>query len=477
MDTMAGNVSAPVSIFSSDANTPELKMTMRDLASLGGVLKELGGEKMYDAPLEILRFINIIQLLNEAALGIKEPIEDEKMLYYRYVRTYNDLTPPDQKDIEHVIRLLQTNSWIAKQTRQIKLQDRGKRLMDALIRLANDTLAYYLKDDIGRSLFQARRDAEISEAYDDKGVSGGNRIASMIVNVEDAVQALENRQLELLAEKNALPQLQIIHELMMELEQKMKERLAQFQTIEESLIMTNLIQRGTVALAKGTTLSTSLLKKYVRFVTMQEIEIHQNVSPEKFRQYIFKMYNTETETNTPNVEDILSFMEQNLYTDEAMDGIWLPVKFTSPIGGADIDLAIDYLEHYEPKINEPFPETEPEQYEEQYVEGQTIEEIFKNAAWEVTKSKMDTEKIEQHLALHGDTQIEELILQTSSSSWSDAIKSLFVVSAMQANKKVAYTPAKNTTDYEKEWTWINDDDRKYTVSPRELRAKPPGRTE
>lgn len=73
------------------------------------------------------------------------------------------------------------------------MRDVGKRMMDALIRLANDSLAYYMHDDIGRSLFQARRDAELSEAYDDHGISGGNKIASMIRNVENAIQLMKER--------------------------------------------------------------------------------------------------------------------------------------------------------------------------------------------------------------------------------------------------------------------------------------------
>ena len=59
------------------------------------------------------------------------------------------------------------------------MRDVGKRMMDVLIRLANDSLAYYLNDDVARSL-SSKRDAELSEAYDDKGISGGNKLASMI---------------------------------------------------------------------------------------------------------------------------------------------------------------------------------------------------------------------------------------------------------------------------------------------------------
>ncbi|MFJ6209539.1 hypothetical protein [Lysinibacillus sp. NPDC092081] len=158
MDEMDTVKRAPISIFNVESNTAELKTSMRDIASLAGVLNELGSQQIYESPLEILRFLNTIQLLYEESLGLADVIEDTEMLYYRYRNTYIDDAPPTIKQLDHLIYILARNSWLTKQTRQIKLLDRGKRMMDALIRLANDSLAYYLQDDIGRSLFQARRD-------------------------------------------------------------------------------------------------------------------------------------------------------------------------------------------------------------------------------------------------------------------------------------------------------------------------------
>lgn len=99
----------------------------------------------------------------------------------------------------------------------------GKRLLDFLIRLANDSLAYYMHDDITRSLFQAKRDAELIEAYDDKSISGGNKLSSMIRNVEEAVEPLKDRELEYLTNRHPLKQIQFIDYLIEEMEIKMKE--------------------------------------------------------------------------------------------------------------------------------------------------------------------------------------------------------------------------------------------------------------
>lgn len=461
-----------VSIFHTSMNAPELKMTMRDFASLAGVLKELGTEQIYESPIDIMRFLNIIQLLHEASLGITDPIENVEMIYYRYQHTYLDNEPPDIKYINHIIHILDKNNWLTKQTRQIKLLSRGKRMMDALIRLANDSLAYYLEDDIGRSLFQARRDAEISEAYDDNGISGGNTIASMIMNVEEAIEKLEERQLEYLADRNALPQLEVIHKLMLELETKMKERLAQFQTVEDSLVMSELIQRGVTTITKGTALSLGVLTKYIRFITMQNTPKGNTISPERIRNFIINMYNPPVDSNIPNAHEIFSFMEQETYENESMDGIWIPVKFASQIGATDILDAIDYLETYEPRVNDPLDDEEEVDYIEEEISGSSVDQLFEQASWQMTKAVIDTEKIEEYLTDHGEVELEELIVEASSTNWGDAIRSLLAVSALSNNQKVEVQKNKSTKTYNKEWEWIQDDDKQYNVRGKGNQRQP-----
>lgn len=473
MEQVASKVkNEKVSIFQTDMNAPELKRTMRDFASLAGVLKELGTEQIYESPIDIMRFLNIIQLLHEASLGITDQIDSVETIYYRYKNTYSDFDPPDIKRLNHIIYILEKNSWLTKQSKQIKLLSRGKRMMDALIRLANDSLAYYLEDDIGRSLYQARRDAEISEAYDDRGISGGNTIASMIMNVEEAIDKLEERQLEYLADRNALPQLEIIHRLMLELETIMKERLAQFQTVEDSLVMSELVQRGVTAITKGTALSLGVLTKYIRFITMQRTPTGNTISPEKIRNFIINMYNPPVDSNIPNTHEIFSFMEQETYESESLDGIWMPVKFASPIGATDILDAIDYLEKYEPRVNDPIDEVDDVEYIEEEISGNSVDELFKKASWQMTKAVIDTETIEDYLSTNGETELEELIVEASSSNWGDAIRNLLAVSALSNNQKVELTKKQSTKTYDKEWEWIEDDDRQFSVREKRHQRQP-----
>lgn len=450
-----------ISIFQSQESAPEIMQSMKDISSLAGILSDLGAQNFFQTPGEILRFLRLIQLLNEEALGLDDPIESAETVYYRYRNRYDDPEPPTKKKVEQIINVLVKNNWISKQTRKIKLRDVGKRMMDALIRLANDSLAYYMNDDIGRSLFQARRDAEISEAYDDNGISGGNKIASMIRNVENAINLLRERELEMLADRNALPQLELIHQLMKDLEVKLDERFRQFQTVEDSLVLSDLMQRGTAVLAEGTNLSLGMINKYVKFTNMQKTPLTTKIQPEKVRAFISKMFDPPLDSDIPNAHQLLSFMEQNQYEDEAIDGLWIPVKFASPLSGLAIGEALEYLETYEPVVEPLLGEEEMTDYWAEEMSEEDLEDLMGESNWLLTRNMIDTTAIEVFFEKQEEAPLEQVIIEATTDQWSDAINALTAISALVSNKKITVTTKEQNIDhkvFDKKWEWMKDGD-------------------
>ncbi|MEK3713463.1 hypothetical protein [Paenibacillus sp. FSL R7-0333] len=452
-----------ISIFQTDESGPEMHQALRDIALLSGVLNDLGSQNFLQTPIEILRFLRIIQLLNEEALGLDEPIENVDTLYFRYRNRYEDLDPPSKKKVEQIVNVLVKYNWISKQTRQLKMRDVGKRMMDTLIRLANDSLAYYMHDDIGRSLFQARRDAELSEAYDDHGISGGNKIASMIRNVENAIQLMKERELEMLADRNALPQLEIIHQLMQELEMKLTERLRKFHTLEDSLVLSDLMQAGTSALADGTNLSMGMINKYLKFTMMKQTMLLSSINPEKVRMFITQMYDPPQESDIPNAHQIMSFMEQNEYEGESMDGLWMPVKFAAPLSGAAISEAIQYLEDYEPLVDRMQEDIQETQYIHEEIDITQLEDMMGDSAWLLTKSMIETDAIEGFMQEVEQAPLETVIIEATSAEWGDAINALTALSALVGSKKLTMEEAAAESEsqaprYDKEWDWMNPKD-------------------
>lgn len=460
-----------ISIFESNESAPEMLQSMRDIAYLAGVLSELGSQNAFQSPAEILRFLRVIQLINEEALGLQDPIENSDTIYYRYRNRYNDMEPPSKRRVEQIVNVLVKYNWISKQSRQLKMRDVGKRMMDALIRLANDSLAYYMHDDIGRSLFQARRDAEISEAYDDHGISGGNKIASMIRNVENAIQLMRERELEMLADRNALPQLELIHQLMEELETKLQERFRQFQTLEDSLILSELMQKGTAILAEGTHLSLGMINKYLKFTTMQQTLQSTIIQPEKIRLFILQMFDPALDSDVPNAHQMLSFMEQGQYEDEAVDGLWLPVKFAAPLSAIDIDEGIAYIETYEPYVDNISDEDLEPDYESEEMSAEELEEFMRESNWMMAKSMIETEAIEAYLDEFKQASMEQVMIESTSSEWGDAVNALTAIAALVANKKITInTMSENDKQqrqsYEKNWEWMDHEESNYIIRKR-----------
>ena len=456
-----------ISIFKENDTSPALMQTMRDIATLASVLRQLGSEAVFDSPVEILRFLRILQLLNEEALGLDDRIENADQLYYRYQNRYNDPEPPSKKKVTRIVNVLVNNNWLSKQSTQIKMRDLGKRMMDVLLRLANDSLAYYLEDDIGRSLFQARRDAEISEAYDDHGISGGNKIASLIRNVENAIAILKERELEMLADRNALPQLQKIHHLMEELQEKLTERIQLFETIDESLVLTNLMQRGTATLSEGTNLSLGMINKYMKFTNMQTTPVSTTIKPELVRRFILSMFDPPLDSDIPNIHQMFSFMEQNQYAEEAFDGLWMPVKFAAPLSGEAIDEAVDYLENYEPIVDPIEEDTDEIDYVTEEATRDEMEELFGDANWLLTKSLIQTEEIEEYIEQVQEASMEEVVIEATSDKWADAVNALTAVAALVGNKKIYIHPPEETNGKKtvnKNWDWMNPKDGEQLIS-------------
>ncbi|PRP51537.1 hypothetical protein ACRV5I_06075 [Bacillus halotolerans] len=459
-----------ISIFDVTDDKPELLQSMRDITQLSGVLTELSDKEYFQSPIHVLRFLRVLNIINQEALGIAEPIESEETLFYRYRNVYGYDEAITQGYMKHLVFVLGKFNWVAKTAKRIKMRDVGKRMMDVLIRLANDSLAYYLNDDVARSLFQAKRDAELSEAYDDKGISGGNKLASMIKNVEEAVLLLHERELEYLADRNALTQVEVIHHLMTELEGKMAERMEKFETVDQELVFSDIKQRGTAAISDGTKISLGTIHKILKFAHLQETDFNHRIQPEEFRTFIVKSFDPPLGSEIPNAHQILSFMEQGQYEDEKIDGLWAPVKFASPLSPRAIDEGINYIENYEP-ITEEIEETVEEEFPgtEEIMEDQ-LDEIMGDSKWQMTKQMIHTERIEAYLEEVEEAGLDELIIRSGSSKWSDVLNGLIGVSALVANKKAdidEYAKKKLSDNKDqRDWRWSEDEQGTYGIRKR-----------
>lgn len=462
-----------ISIFDMQEGKPELHQSMRDIAALAGVLQDLSDNETFQIPFNVLRFLRVLNIINEEALGMAKVIDNEGTLFYRYRHAFPHDDAMDHAYIKRVVFILSKHNWITKTSRRIKMRDVGKRMMDALIRIANDSLAYYLNDDVARSLFQAKRDAELSEAYDDKGISGGNKLASMIKNVEEAVELLSERELEYLADRHALTQVEVIHQLMQELENKMMDRLDKFSTFEQELALATLKQRGTTAISEGTKISLGTINKILKFTHLQETDFISNIKPEVFRRFMLKSFQPPTGSDIPDAHQILSFMEQGQYEDEQMDGLWVPIKFAGPISPDSIAQGIDYIDNYEPRT-EDIEEVIETEYPEMMEAGEDeLEKIMGDSQWQMTKNMIQTEHLEAYLEQVKETNLDDMIVHTSSANWADALNSLIGISALVSNQRADMDEEKEKQSLpdqtDRDWRWMEDEQGNFYLRRRKGR--------
>lgn len=462
---MEGMNQSVISILQTDTSDVSLRSAMKDLNKLSGVISELGQSEYFNDPLKTYEFLILLNILNEEALGLTSSIEDVRTLKFRYRNMYGG---DPAINLEHFINVLDKYGWISKGKSKVTMMDVGKRMINVLIRLANDSLAYYLQDDVTRSLYQANRDADLSEAYDDKGVSGGNKLASMIKNIEEAVEKLKERELEYLADRYALPQVKIINNLMSELNVRFEERFKKFETFEESLVLQPLIKRGTSVIVEGSAVSSGTIQKILRFTHIQESAMGIEIRHDLLRCFIENCF-TKQDIEQPDVHEILSFMEQGRRESERMDGLWIPVQFAAPLSSVAISKGIQFLEDYEPYTDYIEEEVVQEEYEDiEEISEEEVRMLLADQQWSMTKEQIQTEKLEDFLFEQEEVDMEELVLEVGSNKWGDAVNVLIALSALTANNKAEILDNQKVKELniEKEWEWGNKDDKRKRVRSR-----------
>jgi len=222
-------------------------------------------------------------------------------------------------------------------------------------------------------------------------------------------------------------------------------------------------------LSEGTNLSLGMINKYLKFTTMQQTPVSSTIKPELVRRFIISMFDPAVDSDIPNVYQMFSFMEQNQYEEEALDGLWIPVKFASPISGAAITDAVDYIEHYEPVVDPIEEEMEEVEYES--IEGakEEMDKLLGDTKWMLTKSLIQTEQIEEYLQQYEQASMEQVIIEATSEKWADAVNALTAISALIGNKRLNILPPDETIEekkYGKEWSWMNPEDGKAIITKK-----------
>lgn len=188
------------------------------------------------------------------------------------------------------------------------------------------------------------------------------------------------------------------------------------------------------------------------------------IDTDKVRDFIIRMFDPPVDSDIPNCHQLFSILAQGKYPDEAVDGLWVPVKFASPLSAETIDEAVGYIDTYEPYLS-PMEIMDREfAYFSDEVAANTL----------VTKEVVQTENLESHLQVYDVSSMESVIVKGTSLEWSDAIDTISAISALVGNKKITIkeeTQVKEIIPNRKDWEWMDNEDGSDIIQKRDERSK------
>jgi hypothetical protein len=167
-----------------------LRAALSDFVSLSGVMTEFSSADFWRDTERVLETLRLLDLILQATLYKGEwQLRDDDAIAHRYNRLYGQAP---LLNVKHFLNVCRKYNWITStKNPPLRLQSTGKRMIGHLFRIANDAFAYHLQPEDQQALYQAIRDAKLGEAYEDEGIGGGEVLASMISNLEDASGELE----------------------------------------------------------------------------------------------------------------------------------------------------------------------------------------------------------------------------------------------------------------------------------------------
>jgi hypothetical protein len=92
--------------------------------------------------------------------------------------------------------------------------------------------------------------------------------------------------------------------------------------------------------------------------------------------------------------------------------------------------------------------------------------------WLMTKSMIETAAIEAFLEEHEAAPMEQVVIEATSTKWSDAVNAVTAIAALVGNKKINISMPTEKVDipkYERSWEWMNSDDGKNIIRKRNAR--------
>lgn len=206
-----------------DGEASETVDALKDLVMLAGVLRDMASERFWSEPRYVFDTLRAFELIRRSTFYEEEAVQGEDELSYRFQRAYGE---KPSIDIPRLVRLGRRNNWITTAANPpLKFTTPGRRMVGQLFRIANDSLFYYRRSPMLRDIYQAERDLQLARAYEDMGIGVHDTVASVMHNLENAVNDLRFMREKYVQDRKAVERYEAVIALVQMLERELEARM------------------------------------------------------------------------------------------------------------------------------------------------------------------------------------------------------------------------------------------------------------
>lgn len=409
---------------------PELQEALKDLVMLSGVLKDLAAEQFWRQPTQVLDTLRCLELLRRSTFYEEEAVQGEEELVYRFQREYQIAATID---IPRLVRLCRRYNWVtAAGNPPLRLTSTGRRMVGQIFRFANDSLYYYRQAPSVRELYQAERDLQLARAYEDIGIGRYDTIASVLHNLESAVNDLRLQREKYIQDRRALERYEAVLALVEMLEKELTRRLQEVQGAVSARLERQ-HQRSATLFYRVLQELSALLGENAYITQLQIGRRITRVDPDKFLRYLVDAFGQSLPALTSPPLQIMRNMEQGVYEldqdEELAAGLWLPFHLPFFLTGEDIERGGRQIAHWLEKWA-PSPaaaDFSPVEYQQARVVSQReLASLVGQATSIADELATDTRPMVEAIRHHPGESVGGLI-NLLARGWGDAVRQLFVL--------------------------------------------------
>ncbi|MBP1933227.1 hypothetical protein [Ammoniphilus resinae] len=406
-----------------------LRAALSDFVSLSGVMTEFSSADFWRDTDRVLETLRLLDLILQATLYKGEwQLRDDDAIIHRYNRLYGQAP---LLNVKHFLNVCRKYNWVTSaKNPPLRLQPTGKRMIGHLFRIANDAFAYHLQPEDQQALYQAIRDAKLGEAYEDEGIGGGEVLASMISNLEDASEELELSIQRYIYEGKGIQKVQEIGGLLDQVKDRLETRFEKSVEFIPDNQLQLLSERAHRAFADAHSVSYPVLgQTAISSLRRQEKRV-THIDVNQLLRYLSDCAQLEFRNIDDQVGLIDLMVPFNGEEDDGL-GIWWPQELPMPLSENLIDRGMAELQRIiqlEPIVPTDYGE-EMEFLEPDIVSLEELKEWQGQSASLAEEQSLDTRKVEEYLNLLKRDRVDSLLANISE-TWEEAANHLLSVSAL-----------------------------------------------